>query len=97
MTPKESVLLQELLSQKDERTELQKLKDRYDLYVQDEQEEREKLIEILKDVDKCKDFDELKNFKDRVEKLREDVQFNLDMQSEIIDEIFNEIENDLSK
>ena len=87
----------DILHHKDERTELQKLLDRYDMYVWREQKEREELIEKLKDIEKCKDFDQLDNFENRIKDMRERVDFNLDNQNEVIDKIFNKIRNNLSE
>ena len=57
LTQEERNLLRDLLTEKEERTPLQKLFDKYDMCVREERDYKEKLKVALKEFVECKDED----------------------------------------
>ena len=90
LTQGERNLLRNLLTEKDERTPLQRLFDRYDVYVREERDYKEKLKVALKELVGCKNEDEMELLiEGKIEGLEEETVFLQDQQKEITEKILS--------
>ena len=90
LTQEERNLLRDLLMEKDERTPLQKLFDRYDMYVREERDYKEKLKVALKEFVGCKNEDEMELLTEgKIEGLEEEIVFLQNQQKEITERILS--------
>ena len=93
-TQEERDLFQEILTdtKKNERTNLQKLLDKYDIYVQDEREHQEKLRAVLKELTTLKDEDEIELLVDeRIMDLTGEIGYAQKDQGYVVKDIINHV------
>lgn len=67
----------------------QRLLDKYGINVWEEWNHQRKLREILEDVVKCEDDDELEILESKIEDMKNNVRYFQIMQNEIIEKVFN--------
>ena len=88
----ETVSFEEILmdTKKDERTQLLKLLDKYDMYVQHEREHQEKLRAVLKELTTLKDEDKIELLVDeRIMDLTDEVGYAQKDQGYVVEDIIN--------
>ena len=92
LSQNEKNLLREILIKKDERTELRKLLDKYDMPVQDEREYQDKLKVVLETFAILKDDDEIESFVDeKIMDLTDEIRYAQMDQRYVVEEIINHV------
>ena len=93
LTQGERDLFQEILAdvKRDERTHLQKLIDKYNLYVYEERKLQEKLGAVLKELATLKDEDEIELLvNERIIDLNDEINYAHEKQEDVVEDIINQ-------
>ena len=92
LTQGERNLFRQIMVEESEQPPLQRHLKRYDTYVWEEKQHKEKLRTVLEQLIECKNEDEIELIEEKIEGLEEEIEFLQGKQKDITEEILRDVQ-----